>query len=330
MEKYIIEGNINFFDELYKSLDVEDNEEKTEEDNNLCLISNQPLTDKFIQMECGHKFNYMPLYLDVKNHKQCFNVLESTSCRLNIDEIRCPYCRKKHKGLLPYYEELGLKCHGVNYIDPNAQTSVFIKNTKKCEYLTLNPDFIESQLDTSGNNQTENDLSNEKYITCYMMGSPIMYSPGYVNGDTKCYCWDHKKIIIKKQMKEKKDKEKEERQKHKLQAKEEAKTKKEADKQKKLEEKQNQKQQDKEAKQQQKEEKQQQKEAKKLMSKNVILGPSIINVEDKSVSTCLGVGSGGCIAVLKSGSNKGNTCGFKIESDNMCKRHILHYKKQDI
>ena len=61
------------------------------------------------------------------------------------------------------------------------------------------------------------------------------------------------------------------------------------------------------------------------MSKNVILGPSIINVEDKSVPTDLS----GCIAVLKSGSNKGNTCGFKIESGNMCKRHILHYKKQD-
>ena len=306
MEKYIIEGNINFFDELYKSLDVEDNEQKTEEDNNLCLISNQPLTDKFIQMECGHKFNYMPLYLDVKNHKQCFNVLESSSCRLNIDEIRCPYCRKKYKGLLPYYEELGLKCHGVNYIDPNVQTSVFIKNTKKCEYVYLNPDFIE--------NKPENNPDNEKYISCYMMGSPIMYSPGYGNEDTKCYCWDHKKIVIKKHMKEKNEKAKEERQKQKLQAKEEAKTKKEADKQKQLEE-----------KQKQKEEKQQQKEAKKLMSKNVILGPSIINVEDKSVSTGLSV----CIAVLKSGPNKGNTCGFKIESDNMCKRHLLHYKKQD-
>ena len=65
------------------------------------------------------------------------------------------------------------------------------------------------------------------------------------------------------------------------------------------------------------------------MSKNVILGPSIINVEDKSVSTCLSTHVGGCIALLKSGPNKGNACGFKIESDNMCKRHILHYKKQD-
>ena len=319
MEKYIIEGNINFFDELYKSLDVEDNEQKTEEDNKLCLISNQPLTDKFIQMECGHKFNYMPLYLDVKNHKQCFNVLESTSCRLQANEIRCPYCRKKQTGLLPYYEELGLKQHGVNYIDPNVQSYVSSKNTKKCEYVYLNPDFIDSQ--------PENNPDNEKYISCYMMGSPIMYSPGYGNEDTKCYCWDHKKIVIKKHMKEKNDKAKEERQKQKLQAKEEAKTKKEADKQKQLEEKQQQKQQDKEEKQKQKEEKKQQKEAKKLMSKNVILGPSIINVEDKSVSTGLSVS--GCIAVLKSGPNKGNTCGFKIESDNMCKRHFLHYKKQD-
>jgi hypothetical protein len=211
MNKYITEGNIDFFDELYKSLDVEDNEHKTEEDNNLCLISNQPLTDKFVQMGCGHKFNYIQLYLDVKNHKQNFNLMESNSCRLNIDEIRCPYCRKKQKGLLPYYEQFGLKEHGVNYIDPTVKLPYYMypQNTKKCEYLTLNPDYIENPTDTSGNNptdtsgnvQTQNDINNEKYIACYMMGTQINYSHEVLEatdyGDSKCYCWDHKKLMIK-------------------------------------------------------------------------------------------------------------------------------------
>ena len=56
MTKYNIEGGIDFYAELYKSLDVE--EELEEEDANVCLITNQPLTDKHVIMDCGHKFNY--------------------------------------------------------------------------------------------------------------------------------------------------------------------------------------------------------------------------------------------------------------------------------
>ena len=74
MNKYNIEGGIDFFAELYKSLDNEESKEKTEEDNNKCLISNQLLTDKHVTMKCGHKFNYIPLYYDILNHKKmnCF------------------------------------------------------------------------------------------------------------------------------------------------------------------------------------------------------------------------------------------------------------------
>ena len=36
--KYNIENNIDFFSELYKSLDTIENQEKTEEDDNYCLI----------------------------------------------------------------------------------------------------------------------------------------------------------------------------------------------------------------------------------------------------------------------------------------------------
>lgn len=327
MNKYITEGNINFFDELYKSLDVEDNEHKTEEDNNLCLISNQPLTDKFVQIGCGHKFNYIQLYLDVKNHKQNFNLMESNSCRLNIDEIRCPYCRKKQKGLLPYYEELGLKDHGVNYIDPAVKLPYYMcqQNMKKCEYLTLNPDYIANPTDTSGNNTsgnnasgnnpTDNDITNEKYIPCYMMGSQINYAPqSFLQasdyGDTKCYCWDHKKLMIKKYKQAIKDKQNELYKEKKLKEKE--------DKQKQKEEKQK----EKEEKQK---EKKQEKEAKKMMSKNVILGPSVINVE---TTTTENAECEGCIVILKSGANKGTKCGLKVASENMCKRHLSFYKKK--
>jgi hypothetical protein len=59
MDKYKLEGGIDFFAELYKSLDIEESDE-----NNMCLITNQPLTDKFVSLNCGHKFNYIPLYND--------------------------------------------------------------------------------------------------------------------------------------------------------------------------------------------------------------------------------------------------------------------------
>ena len=79
MVKYIIEGNIDFYEELYKSIGQETKKEelkesieqsnKTGEDDQeepfLCLISNMPLTENFVKMNCGHKFNYIHLYNDI-------------------------------------------------------------------------------------------------------------------------------------------------------------------------------------------------------------------------------------------------------------------------
>ena len=76
--KYNIEGNIDFFAELYKSLDDEDNQNKTAEDDNLCLITNQPLTEKYVELNCSHKFNYIPLYNDIYNHKKKYNNMEGS------------------------------------------------------------------------------------------------------------------------------------------------------------------------------------------------------------------------------------------------------------
>lgn len=156
MVKYIIEGNIDFYEELYKSIGQETKKEESieikegiEQSNDktkepvLCLISNMPLTENFVQMKCGHKFNYIPLYNDILNHKKKFNIMEHKSLK-NI-EIRCPYCRKVQQELLPYHKYHGVKeVHGVNYFDPN----VVLKNqcaccnytnmtfiTGKCEYV---------------------------------------------------------------------------------------------------------------------------------------------------------------------------------------------------
>ena len=288
MNKYKIEGGINFYDELYKSLDITESIEKIEEDDNLCLITKEKLSNKFIKLECGHKFNYMPIFLDIKNHKQKFNIMEGTHSRLSDNEIRCPYCRKKQKGLLPYYEDLGIeKTHGVNYINPYAKNIVSQKNYKTCEYKQINPNY-----DASGNEAVETDkynVGNCKFHVCLTIGSQINYGTGENYGDEKNYCWHHKKEMIKKYKKEIKDKAKECEKKAKAEEKQKAK----------------------EEKQKAKKEKQ------KHVNENIVLGPSIIT--DSSGNIIHNV----CIQILKSGPKKGQHCGCKIVSENMCKRHFL-------
>jgi len=109
MTKYLTEGGINFFEELSKSVN-----EVSKEEVSVCLITNETLTEHFVKMECGHEFNYVPLYKEIKFQKTCKNLEIS---KLAINEIKCPYCRKIQRGVLPFHEELKSitpKIYGVN------------------------------------------------------------------------------------------------------------------------------------------------------------------------------------------------------------------------
>jgi hypothetical protein len=115
MSNYIIEGNFDFYKELYESLDPSNNH-IGDEYGQVCLITNAPLTEHFVELECKHTFNYIPLFKDLVNYKTKFNSLDSH--RLRMNEIRCPYCRNKQNYLLPYIDELNVpKQHGVNWIN---------------------------------------------------------------------------------------------------------------------------------------------------------------------------------------------------------------------
>jgi hypothetical protein len=320
MKKYNIEGGIDFYSELYKSLDVEENEHKTEEDDKLCLITNQPLTERYFEMGCGHKFNYLPLYFDLKNHKQKFNGMESTASHLKHNEIRCPYCRKKQTGILPYYEELGLpKINGVNDIKVNIINVNTSSSYKPCQFLELN-----SKFDENGNNVVEIDECNNgncKFLKCFHLGSQINYNfvkGQYKNGnyiidypittiaDDKCYCWIHKKQMIKKYKSDIINKAKEEVQKLKQKEKEDLKKTKE------------------EAKQNEKELKQVKSQLKKLeaSAKKIMKKPNADNIENVVIGIVdLSVNNNLCLEVLKTGAKKGECCGVNIFSDNLCKRH---------
>ena len=309
--KYIIEGNLDFFSELYKSLDEEENPNKTELDNNLCLISKLPLTANFVKLVCGHQFNYIPLYNDIVNHKLRFNNMEANQGHLRSNQIRCPYCRKIQNSLLPYYDNIpGVKkLENVNYINPDSETkqkqktSNYGKCSFKYESVNFNPELPESN-------------ENPKMICCNKY--TYFYS---IEDDSNKYCYEHwntvkklntikKKEEIKKAKAETKQKEKEEKQKAKDElklsvklAKEDAKKLAKANK-------------------------------KPLQTNNEYVNTiTEISEENKVIKIfALDVKNDtninqdnvvGCVKIIKTGTKKGSSCNSKIfcENTNLCKRH---------
>ena len=304
MSKYNIEGGIDFFSELYNSLDIEENNQKIEEDNNLCLITNQPLLDKHVKLECGHKFNYIPLFNDIKNHKQKFNNLEGCNSKLKTNEIRCPYCRYKQNGVLPYYEELNIqKINGVNFYDPSLNATP-INKCQICKYLTPNIDY-----NPDGKNPVEiaskYSGKNCKFFTCLHIGhyNISQLIPNYHDPEMITCCL-HKNKIVKEFNLNLKNKAKEEAKKIKEEAKQKAK-----EEAKKIKE---------EAKQKAKEEKQKSKKNKK--QENKIIGL----ITDLPIDASNNILNDGCIEIIKSGIKKGLQCGAKklISDGYRCKRHF--------
>lgn len=184
MVNYKVEGEINFYDELKKSLNVEDNYSE-----NRCLITNTILVEPFVKLECGHTFNYLPLYKDALNHKNKFNSME-LGCILKNGQMRCPYCRNIQNSLLPYFYIEGVeKIHGINFIDENFHKyNNFFYG--ECCYSCSNPNYDE--------NVEENQESNSKIIKCENKNVTKLKENG------KDYCHYHKYLIYKQVLKEEK------------------------------------------------------------------------------------------------------------------------------
>jgi len=179
--KYTIENNIDFYSELYGSLD--DNKNSINED--FCLISNSKLTTNFVELKCGHKFNYGSLYKDIFNHKKKFNNMEQIKTKLKQNQIRCPYCRNIQDELLPYYENFGYpKEHGVNFYDISKTSnnySDYIDPNNQCQYQIINTD----------------NLGNVHTHQCHHFGYVHSVLQNKYNDGTK-YCYAHKLVVVKK------------------------------------------------------------------------------------------------------------------------------------
>ena len=111
--------NQNFNGELMALIGKE---EKKEE---VCLIDGTQLKDQFIELKCSHKFNYISILNEIKIQRK-YNNLETQ--KLNPYQIKCPYCRIIHNGILPYYQTLfNAKIRGVNW--PPSK----VLKTKNCQ-----------------------------------------------------------------------------------------------------------------------------------------------------------------------------------------------------
>lgn len=287
-KKYIIEGGIDFYAELYGSLDNKNTENQIDDTNkNVCLITDEPLEANSITLTCNHKFNYVPLYKDLVNHKRKFNTMESSGA-LKHGEIRCPYCRHKQQFILPYYEELGLpKVSGVNEVykyDPPTPYSSYY-NIKKCDFVETFP-FLQD-VSAADNLVT---LACKKYAYKFA---------GFEEGDEhseKYYCCEHKRVVTKKHKQDVRDKLKAAKEAEKKLKKDEAiKAKEEAMEQKKL----------------------LKAQAKVNTKSNVKVETPIDNVySDENTIVCVG-----CQQYLVSGPRKGLQCNLNIFQDDRCKRH---------
>ena len=102
--------------------------EEIERSDNLCLITNLPLSDNHIELTCKHKFNYLPLHKELE-YQKTKKILDNNRLRLN--EIKCPYCRTITNRLIPFYKYYNVKqIRGVNS-PPNL---CIFKN--ECEYIS--------------------------------------------------------------------------------------------------------------------------------------------------------------------------------------------------
>lgn len=191
MTKYQIEGDINFYDELYKSLD-----DKEEDSTGRCLITNNPLEEDCVVFECNHKFNYDAIYNDIFNHKKKYNSMEKNSIKVN--ELRCPYCRTIQKHLLPLKDGYK-KVYGVNYFDENQ---AFMTTTY--EYKT---NYVVGHCSYKCNT---NNINNIIHISNEIIQTIENECPNnYVKllpADGKHYCIKHYSVAFYNKQKEKEEK----------------------------------------------------------------------------------------------------------------------------
>jgi hypothetical protein len=307
MSKYVIEGNINFNQELYKLLD-----EDSDNEDELCQITGLKLEDKYITLECNHKFNYKALYTEICKQKFVFKtyfphlLTKRDEKKYNDSKldyfIKCPYCRNIQFTILPYYEELGLKeIYGINSLDKklkndneieNAQHNHHSTNLHTTTYTFKRYGVTFKFGDCCEKINVFGDTCNSHYASV-IPNTQLSYCAHHYKEGLKKHKQKEKKIVEEKKMIAKQEKENKLNEKKKLL-----------------------------------EEKNIEREAKGLpaLKRLPILKSQVKNVVEQQnnlIQTYVPEGDTNiCSAILKSGPRKGNICGSKkITENGLCNRH---------
>lgn len=309
MSKYIIEGNINFQDELYKLLD-----EESDNEDELCQITGLPLKDNYVTLECNHHFNYDAVYKEIYKQKYEFKTYEVNSLHKKdlqkfrdskLDYfIKCPYCRNLQFTILPYYKELGLKeVYGMNSLDKNLPNTIIIHNSGHTSNYNSGPYHGDPNYTFNAYGvtfkfgtccQTINsfgDKCTHKYVAPILNTQLLYCRWHYSSGLRNHRMSERKKIMDLKALVAKERQEKMNERKKLL------------------------------------EEKNAEREAKGLppLKRLPIIKKKVENIVVQGQTIQAYVPDEeqiGCKAILKSGPNKGKECGCKkIEANGLCKRH---------
>jgi hypothetical protein len=107
MQNYSVENDldVDFFAALKKlqqssePMDQENGQDNCNDD--VCLITNEPLNAFHVKLACGHAFNYEPLYQEVMRQKGRMG-MHNYFEKIGTYQIKCPYCRSMTNQLLPY------------------------------------------------------------------------------------------------------------------------------------------------------------------------------------------------------------------------------------
>ena len=119
----VLDSQKSFNELLFESICKNQTETAESKKTEICLITNDILEDKHIKLSCGHKFNYEALFLEVVQQKKKATYLETQ--KLTRSQIKCPYCRRIHNGILPYR--------------PSAQSTI---SRQKCWYVNWPPSLV--------------------------------------------------------------------------------------------------------------------------------------------------------------------------------------------
>ena len=317
MPKYIIEGGINFYEELYKSLDNNDdndndnNTNKEEDNKNVCQITNLPLLDHYITLECSHKFNYDSIYKEICNQKYVFRsysveTLTSSEYQKFKDSgkdyfIKCPYCRCIQFTLLPYYPNSVYKQkYGINSLEKTQEDMNFlIKSTTSSQHQYT---YFGYTFQQGGCCQTVVGVKNDLPVFCQSKYTSLILEMN------KSFCMSHIRAQVKQYKMEKKALEKKQLKEQKLVEKEKAKEQKQIERN--------------------------NQNKKKPSIKNTVISQNIQIGEFNeppvvAVAVVIDIVEDKCSVILKSGTNKGQQCGSSIKQNGLCSRHLSLLQKQE-